>query len=93
MQYLEGEEDTLDTLFASIRADARHTSVTQLERRGIPRRAFPEWSMKVMEWNDHSKAVFRSFSPGASLDLYAGDPVTAAPLLRALFRGPDWKLA
>jgi len=92
IQYIEGEEDGLDSLFSRIRVDVRHTSVTLLERRAIPNRAFPHWAMKLLEWDDYSKAVFRSFSPGASLDLYAADPTTAAPLVRALFRGPDWKL-
>ena len=89
MQYLEGEADVLEPLFASIARDARHSGVTLLERRAIPRRAFPEWSMKLLAWDERSKAIFRSFSPGVSLDLYAGDPSTAAPLLRALIREAD----
>ena len=92
MQYLEGEESVLEDLFASIRKDTRHSGVTLLEQRAVAQRTFPEWSMKMMEWDERSKAIFRSFSPGASLDLYASDPSTAAPLLRALIREADWKL-
>lgn len=92
MQYLEGEDSTVDALFKSISADPRHINVTQLERRAIPRRAFPAWSMALLDWDDNTRAIFRSFSPGAKLDLYAGDPSTAAPLLRALVRAPGWKL-
>ena len=92
MQYLEGESTVLEPLFTSIAKDKRHSGVTLLERRAIPRRAFPDWSMKLLEWDERSKAIFRSFSPGTSLDLYASDPSTAAPLLRALIREADWTL-
>lgn len=92
MQYLEGDEKTLKQLFARIAADGRHTAVTRLEWRAIPRRAFPQWAMHMLEWDERSKAIFRSFSPGTNLDLYRSDPSTAAPLMRALIRGADWKL-
>jgi len=92
MQYLEGEEDTVNSLFDRIRVDSRHHDVTPLDRRPVPRRAFPDWSMALLEWTDNAKAIFRSFSPGTHLDLYASDPSTAAPLVRALIRAPDWKL-
>jgi hypothetical protein len=92
MQYLEGEEAVLESLFASISKDTRHAGVTLLEKRATPQRAFPQWSMKLMEWDDRSRAIFRSFSPGSRLDLYASDPSTAAPLMRALIRGVDWRL-
>ncbi|MFM9429117.1 hypothetical protein RCH10_005613, partial [Variovorax sp. GrIS 2.14] len=92
LQYLEGEEAVVEELFARIQADIRHADVTRLEWRTLPRRAFPDWSMHLLEWDANNIAVFRSFSPGANLDLYASDPSTAAPLLRALIRGPDWKL-
>lgn len=92
MQYIEGDESMLDPLFQRIRKDSRHESVTCLERRAIRQRAFPEWRMKLLEWDERSKAIFRSFSPGSRLDLFASDPTTAAPLVRALIRGPDWNL-
>lgn len=93
MQYLEGDAATLDTLFTSIRSDARHFDVTALERREVPKRAFSNWSMALLEWDDNTQNIFRSFSPGENLSLYASDPSTAAPLVRALIRGPDWKLS
>ena len=49
--------------------------------------------MKLLEWDERREAIFRSFSPGANLDLYAADASTAAPLLRALIREADWKLS
>ena len=92
MQYLEGDEATVEELFGRIRSDPRHCDIAVLERRVVPRRMFPGWTMALLEWTDNTKAIFRSFSPGAHLDLYAADPSTAAPLLRALVRGPGWKL-
>ncbi|MGJ7486866.1 BLUF domain-containing protein [Variovorax sp. LT2P21] len=92
MQYLEGEESAVDALFKRIQTDERHQGVTPLERRAIAKRAFPEWSMALLDWNDNTRAIFRSFSPDARLDLYAADPSTAAPMLRALVRAPGWKL-
>ncbi|MGJ7542312.1 BLUF domain-containing protein [Variovorax sp. LT1R16] len=93
MQYLEGEEAALDALFASIRTDARHHDVTLLERRAVPKRAFSDWAMALLEWDDHTRNIFRSFSPGKNLSLYASDPSTSAPLVRALIRGAGWKFA
>jgi hypothetical protein len=93
MQCLEGEQEALDFLFASIRIDRRHCDVTPLQRRNVPRRMFADWSMALLEWDDHTRDIFRSFSPGRKLDLYANDPSTAAPWLRALVRAPGWKLS
>lgn len=91
MQYLEGEAAMVDALFASIRLDFRHRKVTPLERRLIPKRAFPFWKMALIEWTPETKAIFRSFSPGTQLDLYEQEPETAAPFLRALSTTPGWR--
>ena len=93
MQYIEGEETALEALFSSIRKDARHHDVTLLERRAVPRRAFSEWVMSLLEWDDKTRNVFRSFSPGKNLSPFASDPSTSAPLVRALIRGAGWVLA
>jgi hypothetical protein len=93
MQYLEGEEGDVTTLFESIRRDGRHHGATVLDQRQIARRAYPDWSMAFLEWDDRTKAIFRSFSPGQDLDLYASDPSTAAPLVRALTREVDWRFS
>lgn len=90
MQYLEGEEATVLALFKSIRKDGRHQGATVLDQRTIARRAYPDWSMALMQWDARTKAIFRSFSPGQNLDLYASDPTTAAPLVRALTRDKSW---
>jgi hypothetical protein len=91
MQYLEGDERAVMTLFESIRQDGRHRGATVLDRREIPRRSYPDWFMALLQWDDRTRAIFRSFSPGQNLDLYASDPSTAAPLVRALTRDAAWK--
>jgi hypothetical protein len=90
MQHLEGEEASVMHLFDSIRRDTRHRHATILDQRSIPQRAYPSWAMAVLEWDERTKAIFRSFSPGTHLDLFAGDPSTAAPLVRAMTRSADW---
>ena len=90
IEHLEGEELVVKTLFENIRHDPRHSQVTMLDQRFIPRRAYPEWSLALKVWNDRTKAIFRSFSPGQNLDVYGSDPSTAAPLVRALTRPDDW---
>ncbi|RYZ81428.1 MAG: hypothetical protein EOP06_23495, partial [Proteobacteria bacterium] len=64
-------------LFESIRKDARHQGATPLDQRTIARRSYPNWSMALMQWDERTRAIFRSFSPGKNLDLYASDPTTA----------------
>lgn len=90
IEHLEGDEQVISALFDSIRSDPRHRDVTVLDRRMIPRRAYPGWSLAMMKWDVRTKAIFRSFSPGQNLDVYASDPTTAAPLVRALTRSEDW---
>lgn len=91
MQYFEDEEVTVLKLFKSILKDTRHQGATILDQRTITCRAYPNWSMVLMQWDKRTKAIFRSFSPGKNLDFYASDPGTAAPLVRALTRDADWE--
>lgn len=45
LQLLEGEADTVEDLFDTIRVDPRHSGCTVLLREPIPERRFPDWSM------------------------------------------------
>ncbi|MGJ7578589.1 BLUF domain-containing protein [Variovorax sp. RHLX14] len=91
LQYLEGEQEAVDQVFAMISRDSRHDGVKILERRAVQRRMFTDWSMAVLDWNDETRAIFKSFSPGQRVDLYGTDPTTAAPLFRAWVATPHWK--
>ena len=44
-QVLEGEAETLRTLYARIKQDPRHRSLVELSRRDIERPSFGAWSM------------------------------------------------
>ena len=90
LQYLEGEALRIDDLYATIKKDPRHYAPATLHRAPIEERAFSHWSMALMTWDEESKAVFRSFTPGTRLDLYAVDPATVAPLFLALARTQNW---
>ncbi|RYF57309.1 MAG: BLUF domain-containing protein [Comamonadaceae bacterium] len=90
LQYLEGEDEQVDALFARISNDHRHRDVKVLERRAIARRMFGNWSMAVLVWTDETRNIFRSFSPDSVLDLYQTDPSTAAPLFRAWAATSAW---
>ena len=81
----------IQRLSEHIRQDARHRDVTVLDQRPISRRAYPDGSLALRAWDDRTKAIFRSFSPGQNLDLYASEPGTSAPLIKALTRSEDWK--
>lgn len=91
LQYLEGEQEAIDEVFAMICRDRRHSGVKVLERRAVQRRMFIDWSMAVLDWNHQTRAIFQSFSPGQCVDLYGTDPTTAAPLFRAWVATPHWK--
>lgn len=52
IQLLEGPEAALDRLFAQIRSDKRHTSVTVLLREPCLDRLVPDWSMAFLNAGD-----------------------------------------
>ena len=45
IQTLEGPEESVEKVFASIAADPRHTGIRVLQREQVETRAYPEWSM------------------------------------------------
>ena len=44
-QTLEGEEETVRAVFATIERDARHEHISVLEEGSVPARAFSRWAM------------------------------------------------
>ena len=90
LQYLEGEKESIDEVFAMISGDPRHHDLKLLEYREVPRRMFGDWSMAVLNWNAETKAIFHSFSPGHEVDLYTTEPSTAAPMFRAWASTRHW---
>lgn len=45
IQTLEGPDESVNTVFASIESDPRHAGILVLLREQIEKRAFPAWSM------------------------------------------------
>lgn len=93
MQYLEGEQEIIDTLYLRIRDDSRHSQVRMLERRKIQERVFPTWSMALVTWNDDVRAIFEKHSPGQKLDLHAAEPAAAATMFKAFAVTSNWMVA
>lgn len=46
LQFLEGSEEAVERLFASIEVDERHHDVVLVRRRTQPGRQFPNWTME-----------------------------------------------
>lgn len=49
LQILEGDYDTVNTLFTKIKSDSRHNEVIILMGNPATKRLFPEWSMGVVD--------------------------------------------
>jgi hypothetical protein len=84
MQALEGEEDTVDTLFERIRRDTRHRDVLQLYREPIRARSFADWTMGFNKVDDETLAGlegFTDFLARPAPDFFHGRPAKAKALL------------
>lgn len=60
LQALEGERATVTTLYHRIAGDARHAQCQLMSVEEISARDFPEWSMKVVNWEDGNSARRRA---------------------------------
>lgn len=56
-QILEGEQEPVESLFASIERDPRHSSVTELSRREIVEKHFADWGMIERSMSDLEKTL------------------------------------
>ena len=57
-QVIEGEDEKIDQLYASIQRDSRHTNVTCLAAEvGVADRAFPDWSMKTINLDQNTDVL------------------------------------
>jgi hypothetical protein len=90
LQYLEGEESVVNTLYKRIEEDSRHSAPKVLDSKAISERAFPGWSMGLLTWNDETKRVFEKFNPSGPIDLYAADTATIDSLVRSWTASANW---
>lgn len=87
MQYLEGEEASLEHLLGRIGRDPRHCQLVVLEYRLIAVRAFPQWSMAALESDDEINA---SLGALRDMGLFGIQASSAAPAVRALASTAQW---
>ena len=55
VQILEGDEDEIDALYGRIQEDPRHTDVRLIAVRDNAPREFPDWSMRVFDFETDSR--------------------------------------
>jgi hypothetical protein len=60
LQALEGERTAVNVLYHRIVADARHLDCQLVDVSEISARAFPEWTMKVVNWETGDSARRRA---------------------------------
>ncbi|MEM0912714.1 MAG: BLUF domain-containing protein [Pseudomonadota bacterium] len=71
-QFLEGDDKTVDGLLHTIRNDARHTFINQIESRDNNERLFSSWSMKYLSYNDLSTISLENYVVDNMLYLKSG---------------------
>lgn len=91
-QVIEGQEDVLARLYATIAADPRHTQVVKIMEEPIAKRAFADWSMASAELTQDEFRHADGFS-----DFFVGGTAFAdlshgrARKLIAAFDGGRWR--
>lgn len=60
LQALEGERAAVTALYHRIAVDPRHFECQLMSVEEIDARAFPEWTMKVVNWEDGDSATRRA---------------------------------
>lgn len=89
-QCLEGNEETVDALYATLLQDPRHTDLKLISRKDIAQRSFTEWAMKYVPLEKPMTALlqrhgYQRFDPYVFSDemteavlavLHAGDDAT-----------------
>ena len=89
-QYLEGELDTLESLYQVLLADPRHKDVKLIELCSIKQRLFTNWAMALVTWNKQTRALFKALHPCDAIDLYAIATDNAAVTFNVLAQSSDW---
>jgi hypothetical protein len=75
-QLLEGPHSAVAEIFASISRDERHYDVVVVSHSCSRRRAFPNWSMAMMNETDYQTALQR-LHPGLAVPGIPKEPVSA----------------
>jgi hypothetical protein len=87
LQFLEGEENSVENRFRKISEDARHRGIIVLYRKPIEKRDFPEWTMGFSDLKAEGATYLEGFEDvlGPEYDVKKLT-ATAAQKLVGLFR-------
>ncbi len=84
LQALEGEREAVNALYHAIARDPRHERCQLISVVEIAARDFPEWSMKVVNWEDGDTARRRALlAADTGSDVFT--PVTMSASTAAVF--------
>lgn len=79
LQALEGDRSAVNTLYHQIARDFRHVECQLMSVEEIGARAFPEWTMKVVNWEDGDTARRRAMlAADTGSELFDPAAMTAA---------------
>ena len=85
LQVLEGEPEALETVYAIISADPRHTNLRLLMDAEIPARLFPDWTMGFEHVDDEDLVEdLKGFKPATEYPLVNPDLITNAVVAQTL---------
>jgi len=62
IQVIEGEKETIQSVFSIIKNDLRHSNVVKLHEDNIEKRAFPDWCMGFRKISTKSASKIPGFS-------------------------------
>lgn len=88
MQLIEGEEDTIRSLWNSIRSDKRHLSVRIMYEGAIEKRGFADWSMGFRDLTGVDMKEFPGYSSyldnGFTSEILAEHPSSARRMMESV---------
>lgn len=70
LQILEGDRNTVNSVYHKILQDSRHKDPAILDYREVTARQFSEWSMGLITRTDDNKQLFLKYSSDANFDPY-----------------------
>jgi len=85
IQLLEGPKDTVLELFATIKADPRHSSVTLLDERSVDKPALSDWSMGFCEVGEDEGAGLFALTERAIDEQLADTPRAVLRFMRNFY--------
>jgi hypothetical protein len=86
MQVLEGEQATVQTMYARIARDPRHQRITTILEGPTDARHFPDWSMGFRDLDDPAVAALPGYSLLLDTPLDIDALVQNAPLYQRLLQ-------